>query len=187
MIGTLNDIKKGLNIVYKNEPHTVIEANFVRMQACKPTMQTKMKNLITSKMVENNFHPADKVQEADLLRKKVDYLYNDGQKYFFMATDDFEQFEMDKEVVGDRTGFMKEGDKVDALYFNDQAVAISLPTKVELKVVSAPAGDKGNTAQGKVTKPVELETGITVQAPLFIKANDVIRINTDTGEYSERA
>lgn len=187
VIPNLNGIKKGLNLNYEGNPYLVVEAQFVRMQACKPTMKTKMKNLLNGKVLEINFHPGDKVETADLQRKKVDYLYNDGNNYFFMAQDDFEQFELTKEVVGESAKLIKDGDKVDALYFNGQPVAISLPPTVKLKVVSAPEGVRGNTAQGRVTKSAELETGISIQVPLFIKDGDVIRINTDTGEYMERA
>ena len=187
MISSLNDIKKGLNIVRNGEPYVVVEANFIQMQSCKPTMYTKMKNLLNGKMITNSFHPGEKLEEADLLRKKVDYLYNDGEKYYFMSSDDFEQFDLSQETIGENTKYFKEGDKVDALYFNGLPVAVSLPPKVKIKVVSAPVGEKGNTAQGRVTKPVELETGATIQAPLFIKEGDVIVINTETGEYCERA
>lgn len=186
MISTLNDIKKGINIVRDGEPYNVVEANFVRMQACKPTMQTKMKNLLNGKVIEHNFHPGEKVEEADLLRKKVDYLYNDGEKYYFMAGDDFEQFDLPKDNLENILPYLKDGDKVDALYFNGSPVSISLPLKVELKVVSAPEGVKGDSAQGRVTKTAEMETGLEVQVPLFIKEGDVIRVNTETGDYSER-
>ncbi|MEK7653024.1 MAG: elongation factor P [Patescibacteria group bacterium] len=186
MLSTLNDIKKGLAIIQNSDPYIVLEARFVRMQQRKPVMQTKLKNLLSGKVMEINFHPGDRVEEADLQRKKVDYLYNDGNNFFFMSQDDFEQFSLDKETVGEQAGFMKEGDKVDALYFNGNPVSISLAPKVELKVVSAPDAIKGNSAQGRVTKTAELETGINIQVPLFVKEGDIIRINTDTGEYVER-
>lgn len=186
MISTLNDIKKGLNVIVEGEPYVVVEAHFVRMQQRKPVMQTKLKNLINGKVAEINYHPGDKVEEANLQRKKVDYLYNDGSNYYFMSQDDFEQFSIEKESIANQIGFMKDGDKVDALYFNNNPVSISLPPKVELKIVSAPDGVKGNSAQGRVTKTAELETGMNIQVPLFVKEGDVIRINTDTGEYVER-
>lgn len=185
-ISTLNDIKKGINVLHEGEPYVVVEANFVRMQQRKPVMQTKMRNLLNGKVAQINYHPGDKVEEADLMRKKVDYLYNDGNAYYFMSGDDFEQFALDKESLGEKIGFLKEGDKVDALYFNGNAVSVSLQPKVELKVISAPEGDKGNSAQGRVTKLAELETGVSINVPLFVKADDTIRINTDTGEYVER-
>jgi elongation factor P len=186
MISTLNDIKKGLSVLVEGEPYVVVEANFVRMQQRKPVMQTKLKNLINGKVAEINYHPGDKVEEANLQRKKVDYLYNDGNSYYFMSQDDFEQFTIEKDTIINQIGFMKDGDKVDALYFNNNPVSISLPPKVELKIVSAPDGVKGNSAQGRVTKIAELETGMSIQVPLFVKEGDTIRINTDTGEYVER-
>lgn len=186
MISSLNDIKKGLNIIQDGEPYCVSEAHFVRMQQRKPVMQTKLKNLISGKVMEVNFHPGDRVEEANLQRKKADYLYNDGHDYFFMAQDDFEQFSLPQENLGEQTGLMKEGDKIEVLYFNNNPVSISLPPKVELKIISAPEGVKGNSAQGRVTKTAELETGLSIQVPLFVKEGDVIRINTETGEYVER-
>lgn len=187
VIQNLNGIKKGMSINYEGEPYLVTDAQFIQMQACKPTMKTKIKHLITGKVLEVSFQPSDKVEIADLQRKKCDYLYNDGNKYYFMTQDDFDQFELEKKNIGALTGYMKDGDKVDILYYNGNPVSISLPTKVELKVASAPEGVKGNSAQGKVTKAAEMETGITIQVPLFIKEGDVIRVNTETGEYSERA
>ncbi|MFA6422497.1 MAG: elongation factor P [Candidatus Buchananbacteria bacterium] len=186
MISTLNDIKKGKNLIQDAEPYVVMEANFVKMQMRKPVMQTKLKNLITGKTMEVNFHQGDRVEEANLQRKKVDYLYNDGESYFFMAQDDFEQFAISKENIASQIGYLKEGDKVDALYFNGNPVSISLPPKVELKVVSAPEGVKGNSAQGRVTKTAQMETGLNVQVPLFVKEGDTVRINTETSEYVER-
>ena len=186
MISTLNDIKKGLNIDHEGEPYVVVEANFVRMQQRKPVMQTKMKNLLSGKVVEINYHPGDKVQEANLLRKKVDYLYSDGSGYNFMSTDDFEQFTLSAENIADKAGYLREGDKVDALYFNGNPVSVSLPAKVQLEVVSAPDGVKGNSAQGRVMKTAQVATGMNVQVPMFINEGDLIIINTDTGEYVER-
>lgn len=186
IIPNLNSIKKGINVIYENDPYVVVEANFVRMQQRKPVMQTKMKNLLNGKVAEVNFHPGDKVEEAELSRKKSDYLYNDGDNYYFMAQDDFEQFSLPKENIADLAGYMKEGDKMDTLYYNGNPVSISLPAKVELQVVSAPEGVKGNSAQGRVTKTAELETGLEIQVPLFVKEGDVIRINTESGEYCER-
>ncbi len=186
MISTLNDLKKGTNVIYEGDPYVIVEANFVKMQMRKPVMQTKMKNLLNGKTAEYNFHQGEKVEEADLQRKKVDYLYNDGEKFFFMSQDDFEQFELSKESLGDTALYLKDGDKVDALYFNGTAVSVTPAPKVDLKIVSAPEGVKGNSAQGRVTKTAELETGLTVQVPLFVKEGETIRINTETGEYVER-
>lgn len=186
MIPTLNNIKKGINIIQNGEPYVVLEARFVKMQMRKPVMQTKLKNLINGRVMEVNFHQGDRVEEADLTRKKVDYLYSDGENYYFMSPDDFEQFSMEKNIIGDAVDYLKEGDKIDTLYFNDKPVSISLPPKVELRVISAPDAVRGNSAQGRVTKTAELETGLNIQVPLFVKEGDVVRVNTESGEYVER-
>ncbi len=187
MISKLNDIKKGLEIVYQEAPQLVVEANFVRMQQCKPVMRTKLKNLITGKATEVNFHPGDKITEAELSRRQADYLYQDGGRHFFMIRDSFEQFSLPEETLGRQKDYLKEGSELDVLYFNGQPVAVSLPKTVNLKVKFAPEGNRGNTAQGRATKTVELETGATVQTPLFIKTEETVKINTETGEYLERA
>ncbi|MFA6526399.1 MAG: elongation factor P [Candidatus Buchananbacteria bacterium] len=186
ILSTLNDIKKSINVLYNGEPYVVMSANFVKMQMRKPVMQTKLKNLLNGKTVETTFHQGDRVEVADMARKKVDYLYNDGDKYYFMSQNDFEQFEINKDTLGDSSGYLRDGDKVDALYFNDNPVSISVQPKVELKVVSSPEGVRGDSAQGRVTKVAEMETGLKINVPLFVKEGDVIRINTETGEYVER-
>jgi len=187
MISTLNDLKKGTNVLVGGEPYVIVEANFVKMQMRKPVMQTKLRNLLNGKTAEYNFHQGERVDEADMQKKKVDYLYNDGDNFYFMAPDTFEQFGIGAEAIGDNKFFLKEGDKVDALYFNDNPVSISLVPKVELKVIAAAGGARGNTAQGRVMQTVTVETGYELQVPQFIKEGDTIRINTETGEYAERA
>jgi len=186
MISTLNDIRAGLNIIHGGQPYIVMVANFVRMQQRKPVMQTKLKNLIDGKVLEITFKPGDRVEEANLSRTKVNFLYTDDSGSHFMDNSTYEQFTLGKDVVGKKTKFLKEGTEVTVLNFDNKPVNIDLPIKMDFKITSAPPGVKGNTAQGKVTKEVEVETGYRVQAPLFIKDGDIIKINTDTGEYVER-
>ncbi|PIS05197.1 MAG: elongation factor P [Candidatus Buchananbacteria bacterium CG10_big_fil_rev_8_21_14_0_10_42_9] len=185
-INTLNDIKQGTNVLYQGEPYIVVEAKFVRMQQRKPVMQTKLKNLISGKVVEYNFKAGETVEEANLSRTKANFLYADDSGFNFMDETSYEQFSLDADVIGDKKDFLKEGNQIDVLNFEDKPVSISLPAKINLKVTSAPEGVKGDTAQGRVTKTAELETGATVQVPLFIKTGDTIKINTETGEYVER-
>ncbi len=185
-MGTLNDIKKGLVVTINGEPYLVLEAKFLRMQQRKPVMQTKLKNLITGKVLENNFKPGDRIAEADIGKRKVNYLYRDSQGYHFMDNESYEQFSITAETISGQGQFLKEGLTVDAVYFNNQPISIQLPPKVELKVASAPPGVRGDTAQGKATKTITLETGTTINAPLFVKEGDIIRLNTETGEYVER-
>lgn len=186
MISTLNDIKKGLVVTINNEPYIVLEAKFLRMQQRKPVMQTKMRNLINGKVLENNFKPGDRVEEADIIRKKVNYLYMDNQEYNFMDNETYEQFAISQETIGEQSQYLKEGQEVDAVYFNNQPISIQLPTKLNLKVTQTEPAVRGDTAQGKVTKPATVETGAVVNVPIFVKEGDTIRINTETGEYVER-
>ena len=149
-------------------------------------LKTKLKNLINGSVLEKTFQGSDKAEVADTEKKKVNYMYQDEYNANFMDNETYEQFTISLEQVGEKLKFIKDGTDIDVLYFEGKAVAIDPPIKVALKVVSAPPGVKGNSA-GNVTKQVELETGATINAPMFINEGDVIRINIDTGEYVERA
>jgi len=186
ILGSLNDIKQGLTIIYNGEPYKVQIAHFVRMQQRKPVMQTKLKNLINGKVLEYNFKPGEKVETADISRKKVNFLYSAGNEYAFMDNDTYEQFSFDKEKIVDQIGYLKDGCEVLLISFNDQPINIELPAKMEFKITSSADGVKGDTAQGRVTKPAIIETGMTVNVPLFVKEGDTIRVNTETGDYVER-
>ena len=186
-ISTLNDIKIGLVVNYLNEPYIVLEARFVRMQQRKPVMQTKMRHLITGKVLEYSFKPGDRLEIADMSRAKVNFLYRDNEQLHFMDNNTFEQFSLPINILGDKAGFLKEGEEVDVLYYNSKPINIELPKKVDLKVTETEPGVKGDTAQGSVMKPAKLETGASIQVPLFVKIGDTIRINTEREEYVERA
>jgi len=160
-------------------------ANFMRMQQRKPVMQTKLKHLITGKVVEYSFKPGDKLEEPDLEKRKADYLYKDPTGIYFMDTVTFDQFNISAETLGQKALLLKEGTQVDVAYFNGNPITVSLPPKIDLRVTSAPPAIKGDTA-GNVTKQIELETGLTLATPLFIKEGDTIRINTETVSYVER-
>ncbi|MFH0988244.1 MAG: elongation factor P [Parcubacteria group bacterium] len=185
MLSSLNDIKKGITVIAEGNPCLVLEANFVRMQQRKPVMQTKLKDLVTGKVLEINYHPGDRVEEAELERRKANYLYKDENNAYFMDEVSFEQLSFSLAEVGYYLNFLKEGQGALVLYFQDKPISISIPPKVELKVVEAPPAVKGDTVSG-ATKPIVLETGYTVNAPLFIKEGEIVRVNTETGEYVER-
>lgn len=185
-ISTLNDIKKGLSLVWQNEPHVVMEANFVRMQQRKPVMQTKLKSLVTGKVVEYSFKPGDKVETADLQRSKANFLYKDEEKAFFMNNQTYEQFDIPLDQLGSKISFLKEGTDCDILYYDDKPVNVDIPIKVTLKVTQAPPGVKGDSSSN-VTKQITLETGAVINAPLFVKEGEEIVVNTDTGDYVGRA
>ncbi|MEA2088634.1 MAG: elongation factor P [Patescibacteria group bacterium] len=180
-----NEIKLGSTLKFNNEPYIVIFAQHLKMGRGGAILKTKLKNLINGSVLEHSIKGSDKMEEADLERTKASFLYSEGSDYFFMDESDFEQFSLNKNILGDKVRFLKEGTIVNILNFEKKPVAIELPTKVELKVTSAPPGIKGDTAQGG-TKAVTVETGATINAPLFINNDDIIRVNTETGEYVER-
>jgi elongation factor P len=137
-------------------------------------------------VTEQSFHVSEKVEEADLATKPVKYLYsNKGAWWFCEPNNPRERFELPEEIVGRRGQFLKEDTVVDALIFNEKIIALKMPIKVELGVKDAPPALRGNTAQGG-TKQVVLETGVTVNVPLFVNEGDILRINTELGTYVER-
>lgn len=187
VLPSLNSIKVGLTILRDGEPYEVLEANFVRMQQRKPVMQTKMRHLGTGKILEYSFKPGESVEEANIDKRKASLLYRDQKGLHFMDQNTFEEFIYPAEKLEFRANLLKEGAEVTIAQLGERILAVELPKKVELLVKNAPPGIRGDSAQGGVTKIVELETGSHVATPLFIKEGDIIRINTDTGEYVERA
>src|SRR4051812_19372563 len=181
----LNDVKLGAIVLMYNEPMQVIWSNRMRTAQRKPVMQAKLRNVITGKVLEYSFKFGEKVVEADVSRENANFLYADNDGTHFMNNETFETIDMPKEVTAEQEPFLKEGTKVMILRFNDKPVSIELPIKVDLKVVEAPPGITGNSG-GNVTKPVKLETGLSVLAPMFIKEGDTIRVDTREGIYVER-
>ncbi len=186
LLPSLNSIRIGMTLLVDREPYQVVVANFSRQQQRKPVMQTKLKSLISGKVMEINFKPGDRIEEADLEKTKADFLYTDQMGIHFMDSSSYEELAIDADILGKRIQLLKEGTSVDVLLFEGKPISVNLPPKIDLKVVSAPPGIKGDSAGG-VTKPVTLETGLVINAPLFIKEGDILKINTETIEYVERA
>ena len=169
------------------EPYEVLDAHVFRKQQRKPVNQTKLRHLITGKVTEQAFHVSEKAQEADLSTRPVKYMYENRGEYWFCAPNDpKDRFKLEADVIGPAGKFMKLNSEVEALVFDDKIISLKIPIKVELKVTEAPPAVRGNTAQGG-TKQIVLETGATINAPLFISEGDMVRINTELGEYVERA
>lgn len=169
------------------QPFEVLSSHVFRKQQRKPVNQTKLRNLITGKVIEYSFHQSEKAEQADISNKDVKYLYNNkGEWWFCEPKDPSKRMSFSAEVVGDQGKFLKENTVVQAMTFNDEIIGLKLPIKVELKVTEAPPNIKGNTATGG-TKIVTLETGAQISTPLFIAEGETIRVNTNTGEYVERA
>lgn len=181
----LNDVKLGAIVLMNNEPMQVIWSNRMRTAQRKPVMQAKLKNVITGKVLEYSFKFGEKVVEADVTRENANFLYSDEEGTHFMNNSTFETVDLAKDATAEQEPFLIEGTKVQVLRFNGKPVSIELPIKVDLKVVEAPPSVTGNSG-GSITKPVKVETGLMVNAPMFIKDGEIIRIDTRTGEYVER-
>jgi len=196
-----NEILKGRVILLGDEPYEVLDAHVFRKQQRKPVNQTKLRHLITGKVTEQAFHVSEKADEADLSTKSVKYLYTkqslpagrQGERWFCDEKNPADRFMLSQETIHTGAQFLKPNMLVEALVFNDpdasvgagKIIGIKIPIKMELKVTEAPPAVKGNTAQGG-SKLITLETGATLNAPLFINEGDIVRINTTTGEYVER-
>lgn len=182
-----NEATVGTYIVMDGQPYEVLESRVFRMQQRKPVNATKLRNLITGNVVQHSFGVSDKMEEAELITKPVKYLYtNKGEYWFCEEKDPSKRFKLEQTMLGYGIRFIKTNSLVDALIFDEKIIGIKLPIKVELKVVEAPPGVKGDTAKG-ASKVIKLETGAEVNAPLFINEGEVIRVNVQTGEYVERA
>ncbi len=181
-----NELKKGMIFVLDGQPCEVLEYEFLRMQQRKPVAKTKIRNLISGKIVERTFHQNESFEEADIKKEDIKYLYNSkGQFWFCEKNDPSKRFSMTQDQVGSAGMFIKTNSFVTALKFDELIIGIKAPIKMELKVKEAPPGVKGDTATGG-TKVAILETGATVNVPLFVNTGDIIRVNTETGEYAER-
>lgn len=181
-----SDIREGKFIIFNGEPYEVIHSHVFRKQQRKPVNATKLRNIISGRIVENSFHVSEKAEEADLSNRPIKYLYsNRGQWWFSEAEDASKRFELPEAMIGSRGKFLRQNSLVDALIWNDEIIGLKLPIKVELEVKEAHPAVKGNTSQN-ATKEVVLETGATIQVPMFIKEGDTIRVNTETESYADR-
>jgi elongation factor P len=181
-----NEIVQKKVIEYNDEPYEVLSSHVFRMQQRKPVNQTKMRNLVSGKVLEISFHQSETVPEADIAKMEAQYLYtNRGESWFAEEGNAKNRFSFPENVVHEKVQWLKQNSVVEILTYNDNPITVTIPVKVELKVTSAPPAIKGDTATGG-NKLVTLETGATINTPLFINEGDILRINTDTGEYNER-
>ena len=181
-----NEITVHKYIIYESQPYEVMDSHVFRKQQRKPVNAVKMRNMITGNMKEVSFHVTDKVEAAELSKRDIKYLYtNRGEIWFCEVNDPSKRFQLPTDLVGDRIKFMKPNSLVNALIFEEKIIGIEMPIKVDLRVTDAPPAVKGDTAKGGNTQ-ITLETGAIINGPLFINPGDIIRINTETGEYTER-
>ena len=179
------DVRNGTTFELDNSVYKVVEFQHVKPGKGAAFVRTKLKNVITGAVIEKTFNPSEKLQGAEIEKREMQYLYNDGDLYYFMDNETYEQLPLNKEDLGDMLRFLKENMNVKILSFKGKVFAIEPPLFVELEITYTEPGFSGNTSTN-ATKPATLETGATINVPLFVNTGDVIRIDTRTGEYMER-
>ena len=181
-----NDIKPGVAVLVEGEPYVCTWNNIMQKQQRKPVNQTKLRHLIRGNSIEYSFQQSDKLQEAEIEQKPAMFVYErNGEWWFHELGKPAARFSVSDDMMGDSGKFLKGNTEVTTEWFNEKLFNVKLPVKVELKVKEAPPDVRGNTAQGG-SKIVTLENGTTLNVPMFVKEGDVLRINTETGEYTER-
>ena len=181
----ISKVKLNDKIKYKDKVYEVLKTTFSKTGRQGAVLRTRMKDLATGNVAEFTFRDSDKLESADLNREKAQFLYKDDNEFHFMNLNNYEQFSLNKEVIGDMANFLIEEANVVILFIEGEPVNIDFSVKMDFKVVEAPPATKGNTVDGG-TKKVKIETGYYVDVPLFIKENDTIKINTEDGKYAER-
>ena len=180
------DFRNGVTFEYDGSVYQIIEFQHVKPGKGAAFVRTKLKNVITGGVVEKTFNPTDKMPKAHIDRKDMEYLYNDGDLFYFMDPETYEQIPVSQDQLGDALKFVKENMQVKILSYKGNIFAIEPPNIVELAITETEPGFAGNTATG-ATKPATLETGAVVQVPLFIDNGETIKVDTRTGEYLGRA
>ncbi len=183
---TAGDFRNGVTFEYDGQVLQVIEFQHVKPGKGAAFVRTKLKNVITGGVTEQSFSPTDKFENATIDRRETQYSYNDGDLYFFMDMETYDMIPVSKDSLPDNFKFVKEEMMCKLLSYKGKVFSVEPPMFVELKITHSEPGVRGNTAQG-TTKPATLETGATIKVPLFINEGEVIRIDTRTGEYLERA
>ena len=181
------DLRKGMPIELDGEPYAVVDYERSKMQQRAPVMRIRFKSLRTGRVVDRTFQGYDvKLTPAAVERKTSQYIYNDGDLYYFMDNESFEQYPMPEEQISDALPYLVEQTEVSLVFHEGAPISIDLPITVDLKVADSEPGFKGDTAQGG-TKPATMETGLKVQIPLFVENGQTIRVDTRSGEYLSRA
>jgi elongation factor P len=180
------DLRKGSKVLYKGEPHIVIDFQWTKPGKGGAYIRTKMKNMISGLTIEDTFRSAEKLPTPDLQYLEMQYLYEENGQYNFLDQDSYEQIALNKEQIETVKNYLKEGIVYNVLYFSERPIAVNSPLFVGLQVTETPPGVRGDTAQGGATKPATLETGLVTQVPLFINEGDIVKIDSRDGSYIER-
>lgn len=183
---SVNEFKNGLTIEVDGELWRVVEFQHVKPGKGSAFVRSKLKNLRTGAVQEKTFRAGEKVEQAQISNRKMQYLYADGTNYVFMDTTTYEQLELPEEKIKDQLSYLKENMVVNIIMHENETLGIDLPNTVDLKVVETEPGIKGDTSSGG-SKPAKMETGLIVQVPFFVNQGDVLTINTQDGSYVSRA
>jgi elongation factor P len=184
-----NELKRKMLIAVDGQPYTVIEVFFATPSArgASTMVRTKLRHLIAGAVLEKSFKTSEKFEEPDVILTPASFLYSDGDGYYFMDEQSYEQFALTAEQLGDERLYLKDGVSLQVRKYNGSPIAVQLPPFVELAVASTELGTRGDTASGGATKPAMLETGLQLRVPLFIKTGEVVCVSTQTGEFVSRA
>jgi elongation factor P len=182
----IKKIRPGDKLTIKGDPYEVLKTVFSKIGRQGAVLRTRLKNLKNGAVSNSTFRDSDKLEEADISRSKAQFLYKEEGACCFMDKKTFDQFSLSDEALGNQVYFLKEGGEVEVVYYQGKPINLDLPIKLILKVTEAPPEIKGNTADGG-SKKIKLETGYELNAPLFIKEGDLIKVNTREGNYVERA
>jgi elongation factor P len=180
-----SEFKRGLKIELDGQPYAIVEFQHVKPGKGGAFVRTKLKNLLTGRVLDQTFRSGERVKRPDLMEREMQYLYREGDQYCMMDNETYEQLMLTTEQVGEARLYLIENLNVKVLFFNQQPVAVEVPTFVELEVAQTEPGVRGDTATGG-TKPATLESGATLQVPLFINEGDRVKVDTRTGAYIER-
>lgn len=182
---SINDVKSGLTILVDDEAYLVIETQHVKPGKGAAFVRAKLRNLKNSSIQEKTFRGDEKIESAFVEERKLQYLYASGSIYHFMDQDNFEEIAISQDNLGDKRKFLKDNLEVMGYFYKNETLNINLPNFIEFKIIHTEPGIKGDTAKSG-TKPAQIETGATIQVPLFIDTGDKIKVDTRTGEYIER-
>lgn len=179
------DFRKNLKISHNDEPWVILDVQHVKPGKGVAFVKTKMRNLMTGRVLDKNFRSGDSVEDPEVTDREMQYLFTDGTQYTFMDSSTYEQIEIQADALEEQTPYLVENGTVQILFWKGRAINIDLPNHVVLNVTQAPPGVKGDTATG-ATKAVTVETGAEVQVPLYIKQGEKVKIDTRTGDFIER-
>lgn len=182
---TTADFLKGMYIEFKGEPHQIVEFQHVNPGKGSAFVRTRVKSLKTGRVQEFTYKSGEGVEQLDIFTQEMQYLYKEGEKYNFMDNQSYEQISISQAVLGNLTHYLKENEIYQVLVYNGEALGVRLPKKIRLKVVETEDAAKGNTVSGAM-KPAKLETGATIQVPLFIREGDTVSVDPETNQYIDR-